>query len=176
MKKYIIGLLLAFPMLASAQSVQQNYQSALLQLIQLLTQEVNQLELQLANMAVSTPNPQQVLPVNQVFGNVENGDIIATSTNTQPMQPTATILVNGQSEINASSGVIPVISWTTQGVLDNSCSISAPGSWGGNWGINGSKKGGPFMASTTITLKCKVPVSDQFPDGKIVSTATINVQ
>lgn len=179
MKKYIVGLLLAFPMLVSAQTVQENYQNALLQLIGLLEQQVTSLENQLAELAVPVPVvsnfPQQVQTINQIYGNID----VATSTQIIPqiMEPSATILVNGQSEVTASTGFIPTISWTTQGVLDNSCAIGTGGqSWGGNWGINGSKKAGPFTMDAIISLKCKVPMTDSNPDGIITSKATINVQ
>ena len=149
--------------------------------------------IQIADTAISFAQSQLQTPVTTMTesGTITPQPLIVGSTlpiNTPIVEntPTASILVNGQSEVTASKGYIPYISWNTTGVLDNSCSINFTTPDGGhtgdalsvgNFGINGNKKFGPFNATSTIvTLTCGVPVTDTNPSGKIIATATIHVE
>lgn len=164
MKNIKLSLFLALFLLPSvgfAQTVNEQYISALQQVLQLLIQEVSLLEQQLATLqqgvssgtiqATSTPQIFGSLPVNQPI-----------------MDSSISILVNGQNETTINSGDNVTITW--DGKDSQACGIvfdTKQGGWAGNFGLIGTKRAGPFTKTTIVTLQC---------GGNNLATSTILVK
>ncbi len=88
------------------------------------------------------------------------------------LQPTANITANGSNgPITVPFGSSVTIGWTSANTSACGIVTSGPASWGGNFGLNGSKETGPLTQSISYVLQCTGSSSQNVTD-----TVQINVQ